>query len=237
MTNNKVYLKPNAIAEPLINQWYAWSYLIPPVSCGMYIANSHVEIMESFVEAPHVHRSALRNSAMMGGPFINYDVDRVDEIRDLLVRTKEEQVNLLELAEGIEDLERVLQEKGDGYSLEPLYEKVPEVLRGYVELVYDTQNHPGFRLIEGLLYRCRDYQTVRQTVALSLRDEDSRSFVLSTPRLPEEDTLHLDFRFDNPVWDRLFRMRYTPDSYREIKEVFNIKPHQEAVFEIGRAFV
>ena len=24
------YLKPNAIAEPLINQWYAWSYLIPP---------------------------------------------------------------------------------------------------------------------------------------------------------------------------------------------------------------
>ena len=24
------YLKPQVVAEPLIDQWYAWSYLIPP---------------------------------------------------------------------------------------------------------------------------------------------------------------------------------------------------------------
>ena len=230
MTNDKVYLKPNAIAEPLINQWYAWSYLIPPATAAMYIANSHIKIMESFIEAPQVHQSALKNPAMMGGPFINYDASRVDEIKDLLAKTQAEQANLLDLAVAIKNLDKFLHEKADGYSLEPLYEKVPETLKGYVELVYDSNNHPAIRFIEGLLYRNSDYQSAEQTVVLSLTDEDTRSFVLSTPRLPENYTLHLNFRFNNPIWDRLFRMRYTPDSYSEIKEVFNIKNSQGTVF-------
>ncbi|MEO0934013.1 MAG: hypothetical protein AAFY21_09715, partial [Cyanobacteria bacterium J06641_2] len=37
MNKDKVFLKPNAIAEPLINQWYAWSYLVPPATAAMYI--------------------------------------------------------------------------------------------------------------------------------------------------------------------------------------------------------
>jgi hypothetical protein len=27
--------------EPLFNQWYAWTYLIPPASSPMYVAFSH----------------------------------------------------------------------------------------------------------------------------------------------------------------------------------------------------
>ena len=230
MSDEKVFLKPNAIAEPLINQWYAWSYLVPPATAAMYITDSHIKIMESFIEAPQVHKSALQNPAMMGGPFINYDVDRVGEIKDLLAKTKAEQANLIKLSTAIHDLEKLLREKADGYSLEPLYEQVPEELKGYVELVYDANNHPAIRLIEGLLYRSSNYQTAHQSIALSLTDEDSRSFVLSTPRLPEEHTLHLDFKFNHPVWDRLFKMRYQADSYNEIKETFQIKNHQEAVF-------
>ncbi|MEL6461122.1 MAG: thioester reductase domain-containing protein [Cyanobacteria bacterium J06621_15] len=230
MNKDKVFLKPNAIAEPLINQWYAWSYLVPPATAAMYITDSHIKIMESFIEAPQVHKSALQNPAMMGGPFINYDVDRVGEIKDLLAKTKAEQADLIKLSTAIHDLEKLLREKADGYSLEPLYELVPEELKGYVELVYDANNHPAIRLIEGLLYRSSNYQTAHQSIALSLTDEDSRSFVLSTPRLPEEHTLHLDFKFNHPVWDRLFKMRYQADSYNEIKETFQIKNHQEAVF-------
>jgi len=209
MSDDKVYLKPNAIVEPLINQWYAWSYLVPPATAARYIANSHIKIMESFIEAPQVHQSALKNPAMMGGPFINYDASRVDEVKDLLEKTKSEQANLIRLAAAIQELDKILREKADGYSLEALYEKVPEELKGYVELVYDANNHPSIRFIEGLLYRCSDYQSASQTVALSLADEDTRSFVLSTPRLPDNQTLHLNFRFNNPC------LLYTSPSPRD----------------------
>lgn len=230
MNDDQIYLKQNTIAEPLINQWYAWSYLVPPATAGMYIANSHIKIMESFIEAPEVHRSALQNPAMMGGPFINYDVNKVDRIKDLLAKTKREQANLIRLATAIHELENILREQATGYSLEPLYEQVPEALKGYVELVYDVNNHPAIRLIEGLLYRSSNYQSARQTVALSLTDEDTRCFVLSTPRLPEEHTLHINLKFNHPAWDRLFRMRYTSDSYSELKQIFDIQNHQEVIF-------
>ncbi|MEO1763862.1 MAG: oxidoreductase, partial [Cyanobacteria bacterium J06629_18] len=120
MNKDKVFLKPNAIAEPLINQWYAWSYLVPPATAAMYIVDSHIKIMESFIEAPQVHKSALQNPAMMGGPFINYDVDRVGEVKDLLIKTKAEQADLIKLSTAIHDLDKLLREKADGYSLEPL---------------------------------------------------------------------------------------------------------------------
>lgn len=60
--SRSVCLKPNVLAEPLFNQWYAWPYLIPPVSAAMYTANAHLKMMESFVAAPQVHapRSKIR---------------------------------------------------------------------------------------------------------------------------------------------------------------------------------
>ena len=42
MTNDMVYLRQDVVAEPLFNQWYAWSYLISPMTAAMYIANSHL---------------------------------------------------------------------------------------------------------------------------------------------------------------------------------------------------
>src|SRR5262245_65066880 len=73
MADKKLFFKHNILVEPLFNQWYAWPYLIPPASAAMYIANSHLKIMQSFVSAPQVHVSALKNPAMIGGSFINYD--------------------------------------------------------------------------------------------------------------------------------------------------------------------
>ena len=148
MMNTPVYLKPNVIIEPLINQWYAWSYLLSPATAAMYVAKSHLEMMESFVAAPQVHYSALKNPAMMGGPFINHDVSRVGEIKELLERTKKQQIQLINLAQAIDKLEQILAEEATGYSLEPLYEKVPDQLKGYVELVYDSSNNPSIRFIE-----------------------------------------------------------------------------------------
>src|ERR1051326_9070813 len=137
MSCEKYYLKPNVLVEPLINQWYAWSYLIPPATGSMYIANQHLKIMQSFVSAPQVHVSALRNPAMIGGPFINYGADKVPQIRSLMERTLDEQSNMLSLAEAIKKFDELLQNEAAGFSLEPLYQKVPDPLKGFVELVYD----------------------------------------------------------------------------------------------------
>ena len=49
MSTQKIYLKQNVQVDPLFNQWYAWPYLISPAAAAMYVANSHVKIMQSFV--------------------------------------------------------------------------------------------------------------------------------------------------------------------------------------------
>jgi L-ascorbate metabolism protein UlaG (beta-lactamase superfamily) len=217
------YLKPNVIVEPLFNQWYAWSYLIPPVTASLYITHSHLKILESFVTAPEVHIATLKNRAMAGGPFVDYDESRVKDVQLLWEKTKQEQADLIILAQSIEQLKQILKEEASGYSLEPLYAKIPESLKGYVELVYDADNNPSFRLIEGLLYHSSYYKPSSQSIALSLGNSDSRSFVLSTPRLSNVQNLHIYIPFGDRRWDQLFKMREHGGSYEEIERAFEIK--------------
>ncbi|NEO98536.1 MAG: NAD-dependent epimerase/dehydratase family protein [Symploca sp. SIO2E9] len=230
MANQTFYLKPNVIVEPLFNQWYAWSNLISPATAARYITESHLKIMQSFVDAPEVHQSAMKDPAMMGGPFINYGVDRVHEIKALLEATKEEEAHMVQLSQAITQLDTMLLDKANGYSLEPLYQNVPEVLKGYVELVYDSNNHPSIRFIEGLLYKSQYYNPASQTVALYLGYEDERSFVLSTPRLKDDGYLHLNLPFNDSRLDRLFQMRETPQPYIQIKNLLGIAEEDEALF-------
>ncbi|SRR6266567_4292746 len=60
-------------------------------------------------------------------------------------------------------IDMLLRNKAKGYSLQPLYPEVPANLRGYVELVYDLNNHPSFKLIEPLLYKSRYYDPASQS--------------------------------------------------------------------------
>ncbi|MBV9389910.1 MAG: MBL fold metallo-hydrolase [Chroococcidiopsidaceae cyanobacterium CP_BM_ER_R8_30] len=231
MTVSKLYLKQNVVLEPLINQWYAWSYLISPVTAAMYIVNSHLKIMQSFIAAPQVHIAALKNSEMMGGPFINYSPSKVDEIAALMEKTIKEQAHMLELAEAIKTFEGNLMHEANGYSIEPIYQKVPERLKGYVELVYDLNNHPSIRFIEGLLYKSKYYNQSSQSLALSLlNNEEKRSFVFSTPRLEGNEELHLNIPFISDVIDDLFKMKRTPNSLEHIKERLGIKHKDEQLF-------
>lgn len=224
------YLKPNAIAEPLFNQWYAWSYLIPPATAALYVANSHLKILESFVESPQVHQAAWRDPAMRGGPFIHYDASRVPEVRWLLEQTRTQQADLLDLAAAIQALDQLLRREARGYSLEPLYAQIPQPLRGYVELVYDLNHQPTIRFMEGLLYRSPYYKPANQSIALYLGNEDCRSFVLSTPRLPDQNSLYLPIPFADRRWDELFQMRERPGSYGEICQRLAIPAADQPLF-------
>jgi L-ascorbate metabolism protein UlaG (beta-lactamase superfamily) len=230
MTNSNVYLRQNVLAEPLFNQWYAWSGLIFPATAAMYIANSHIKIMQSFVNAPQVHVAAVKNPKMLGGPFMNHDESKAPVIRRLLDQTHTEQSHMIRLADGIKQLSEMLESEATGMSLEPLYEKVPDPLKGYVELVYDLNNHPSARFIEGLLYSSPYYNPIYQSISFSLIRDDNRPFVFSTPRLESEDHVQIDIPFTDERLDELFKMKRSPKPLGQAKELLGVAERDDALF-------
>lgn len=230
MTMGDVYLRPNVLIEPLYNQWYAWPNLISPASAAMYVANQHLKIMQSFVSAPQVHVSALKNPAMLGGPFLSYDASRAPAIRELMERTARDHAQMVEFANAVKALDQILADESQGYSLEPLYKRVPDILKGYVELVYDLNNRASMRFMEGLLFRSRFYNPKSQSVAMSLVESDSRKFVFSTPRLKNDGNLHLDVPFNHEGLQELFKMKQTPREYGWIKKALGVGDDDDALF-------
>jgi L-ascorbate metabolism protein UlaG (beta-lactamase superfamily) len=230
MLSDSVYLRGNVLAEPLFNQWYAWSLLISPASSAMFVANSHLKIMQSFISAPDLHVAALNNPAMRGGPFISYDASRVQEIKILMEKTIKEQSHVLEFAAAIQTLSELLTKEACGASLEPLYAKVPETLRGYIELFYDLNNSPSIRFIEGLLYSSPFYCLSSQSIALSLSETDERPFALSTPKLHSPDSLILQMPFKSPELDVFFKMKFEPQPLGHISELLKLDGRDEAHF-------
>jgi L-ascorbate metabolism protein UlaG (beta-lactamase superfamily) len=196
----------------------------------MCIANSHLKKMQSFISAPQMHVAALKNPAMLGGPFIDHDPSRADEIKALVERTTREYSHMLKFAAAVQELDHLLATEAAGFSLEPLYQKVPEVLKGYVELLYDLNNQPSMRFIEGLLYKSEYYNTAAQSIELSIANGNSRSFVFSTPRLYSEGHLRLNMPFNYEGFDELFKMKYVPQPYDYIKDVLHIRDEDDEVF-------
>jgi L-ascorbate metabolism protein UlaG (beta-lactamase superfamily) len=230
MKNEPLYLKQNVLVEPLFNQWYAWPYLISPATAAMFISNMHLKIMQSFVASPQIHIAALKNPAMRGGPFINYNTDKIPGVRALIERTSKDQAPLLQLAAAIQQLDAALVKDASGFSLEPLYEKIPGQLKGYVELVYDLNNNPSLRFIEGLLYKSRYYNEASQSVALSLVDQDERPFALSTPQLGDSGKLYLNTPFRSAALDELFKMKTEPRPFDYIKAALKPPEADEELF-------
>jgi L-ascorbate metabolism protein UlaG (beta-lactamase superfamily) len=228
--DQKLYLKENVQAEPLVNSWPAWPHIIAPAQAAMNIANSHVRIMKSYIAAPEVHAAAVKNPAMRGGPFLDVSTNRVGEVKSLMEKTVKEQAHMIELAGAIKSLNELLMNEARGYSLEPLYQKVPEVLKGYVELSYDLNNNPSVRFIEGLLYKGRYYDTSTQSIALSFINSDERPFMFSTPKLESDEALRLNLPFNHAALDELFKMRRQPQSYGLIKEALGIEGEREELF-------
>jgi L-ascorbate metabolism protein UlaG (beta-lactamase superfamily) len=230
MHSQELYLRPNVVVEPLVDRWYAWSHLISPATAAMNIAHRHLKIMQSFVNAVQVHVAAVANPKMLGGPFIDHGSDRVPEITGLIAKTKHDRAHMIAFADAVQQLEDLLRTRADGHSLEPLYESVPAILRGYVELVYDLNDHPSFRFIEPLLYRSPFYDDSSQSLMLSLIDQDDRPFVLSTPRLDNDTSVHLPLPFAAEAIDHLFAMKRTPRTFHWIKERLGVADADDALF-------
>jgi len=230
-TEQNVYLRQNIQFEPLFNDWYAWFLSVPPVTAALNVAERYLPIMKSYVASPMMHAAAVKNPAMRGGPFIDLGGKRVDEIRALIARTADRSVRLLDLAKGLKQLSALLLEKAKGLAMDPIYPEVPDVLKGYVELYYDLNHNPSFRVFESLLYASPYYAADAQSIALSAIDGNSRRpFILSTPRLKDDCTLFRDMPFADPALDVLFRMKQSGGCYRGIAERMGIEGSTEPLF-------
>jgi len=231
MEQMKYYLKPNVVIEPLIDGWYAWSHLISPATAAMNVDGRHLPIIDSYLGAPEVHAQAVLNPKMRGGPFMDLGGVKVDEVRKLKDKIVDSRSMLLQLAKSIKELDKMLATEAKGFGMENVYPKVPDSLKGYVELFYDRSNNPGFRFFESLLYKSEFYCTQMQSIALWITENDQRPFCLSTPKLPDSNSLILDMTFDSVIIDELAKMKRTPQPLNYIKNLFSIAPSDEMVFD------
>ncbi|HLH97113.1 MAG TPA: MBL fold metallo-hydrolase [Xanthobacteraceae bacterium] len=226
--SSPVFLRQNIMAEPLVDAWYAWAHLIPPATAARNLTEKQLKMMDSYIESPESHQAAVANPALVGGPFMDFDRDRVAEVKALRDRTLKKSGRLIELSHAIEQLDELLRQKAGGASLEDLYADVPPCLKGYVELVYDLNNHPSFRLIEPLLYKSDFYDPSTQNVLLSEITHDDRPFVLSTPRLDLGDSLQLCIPFASDLYEKLFETKYKPSSFRALRAALDLNDEDAA---------
>jgi L-ascorbate metabolism protein UlaG (beta-lactamase superfamily) len=234
---NHCRIRPNLQLEPLSNQWYVSLPMLAPIPHSMVISNSYIPIMESYIEDPEEHLSLSQDLSMVGGPFINYDRDRSKEIVDLLERIKFSQKHLIEFSNAIKSFSLDLNRRANGFSLESEYNYLPDLLKGYVELVYDMSNRPSLRFIEPLLYKSKYYSVNTQSICCSLVNEDKRPFVLSTPRLLDNARLQINLPFKSLYYDDLCRMREIPGSFSDIIEKLNVPPDKTSLFESFVEFI
>ena len=214
-------LKTDIIAEPLINNWYAWIYLISPLTYSRYLQH-HIKLLESYLQAPHIHKQASTEVRLRGGTFLDLgNTAHINDVRALLEYTKNHCSNLTDLSNQI----GIVHDRLKPYSIEPmgfneLYNDLPDELRGLVELVYDLQNNPSIRFVEALFYRSPYYKPELQSVLLYQQNPDERAFVLSTPRIAFEKSLKIPLPFESTFYDSFFKARQCPISLPEIKAIY-----------------
>ncbi|MDQ3288752.1 MAG: MBL fold metallo-hydrolase [Pseudomonadota bacterium] len=217
------YLRPDVYVDPLVNHWYAWPNLIAPLTYAMYMRKTHRRLMHSFVKNTELHILANQDPSLAGGgEFVDCNREQLGLVQALLQRFDSDYHLYADLAEAIQKLDDLVRAHRSGESIEPLYAKVPDLLKGYVELHMDLYHQPGYRLIEPLLYRSRYYDESLQSMSLGILEPGKkRPFVLSTPRFPDEQHLNIRLPFRSPWWDRLFSSRDKPLSRSEIDDLFD----------------
>jgi L-ascorbate metabolism protein UlaG (beta-lactamase superfamily) len=228
MDDEPRFLRPNVIVEPLADRFYASLQIIAPVQAAMNLSFLQLPMLESYLRSPQVHINASRNPQMRGGFFVDVEKSRAGEIRDLVTSIKRDRAEMLSFAAAIAEADEILRQSASGFDLRPLYPKLPPVLSGLVELVYDIDNQPSLRFLEPLVYSTSLYTEDRQSVQLSLDQGAQRPFVMSTPRLPGPDVLELDIPFRHSGLEELFLARVHATSMTKLADALELDASQSA---------
>lgn len=219
MEGTLYYLKPGVIIEPVIGNWYAHSYLISPATYPMVLKDK-VKLMQSFVASPELHEMATQDSEVVGRTFLNVPAAKVKCIEEMLEMTIAENGKYLEFADAVNALYLLLLKDAKGYSLEGLYRQVPERLKGYVELLYDVNNQPGFRFFESMLYRSGFQKSSAQGLYFYEMDPALRGNILDTPRMPDANSHRIQLPFSSETVDAIAQLREKPQIKQTITQYF-----------------
>jgi L-ascorbate metabolism protein UlaG (beta-lactamase superfamily) len=226
MSEEPIFLRPNAIVEPLVDRFYASLMTMVPAQAAMNLAFLQVPLLESYLQSPQVHIAASVNPELRGGFFVNVAEERSDQVRELLASIKRDRAPMLEFAAAVAEAEELVRQGAAGFDLTPLYPKLPPALSGLVELAYDTENQPSLRFLEPLTYESTIYDVSRQSVQLSRETGIERPFIMSTPRLPSPDVLDVHIPFAHPGLEELFMARVRPTTAGRLRELLELDDRQ-----------
>lgn len=226
MSRRAVYrLHHSTVVEPLVNRWEAWAQLIPPVPSSLHLREYQIKLLNSYLADPHGHAEMCAKPKLRSGPFVDIVPDRAGEVEGFLKHTEKTLAANLQLAKATIDFQNYLVGEAKGQSLDPYYQQLPDEMRGYVELTYDYYHRPAVRFFEGLLYESPYYRSDVQSFRMLRQQHDNaRSFIMSTPRLPESDELEWTAPFDSPAVDDLFRLNSKPQPLGYIRELLGVSP-------------
>lgn len=234
MNNEPRYrLADSTAVEALVDNWVAWPHTFSPVPYSLHLLNYQKKTLASYLQSPELHVKSSSNPKLLGGAFVNIPVDQTDAIRILLERLEHEHSHDLQLAQDLINFQNFLDKEAVGQSLEPYYEKLPESLRGYVELLSDYNSRPIVRCIESLLYKSPHYQERHQSLYLFTQSHDhARSYYMSTPRLPERDTVEWNIPFKKKEIDELFKLDGCPQSLGYIRELLGLDVAEQKLLSL-----
>ncbi len=229
MADETLYrLGDSFVAEPLVDRWVAWSHVVAPVAASLHLRQYQTGLLQSYLKNPRAHEQACRDPKLRSGRFVEIPEGRAREVEEFLAATERRRDAALRFADSLIGFHNLLVEEARGLSLEPYYARLPEELRGYVELIYDYYNRPSVRVMEGLLYESPLYERGLQSFRLFEQErDDARPFFMNTPRLPGDDVIEWGAAFDDPAVDELFRLDTNPRPLGEVRELLGLAHSDE----------
>lgn len=228
-TDDAVYLREQTKIEPLVCRWYAWSHLVSPVQQALNIVYRYLPALKSFITNPRAHITALRDSTVFAGPYLNLSQEYVVSARELLDETLHRCAPIRRLAEDIISFDRQLQSCATGSTLDPLYAMIPASLKGLVELTYNLNNRPSFRIFESILDDGELHFRNTSEVGFSTALDEERRYFLNTPRLDKSQSA-IRLPFDSTAFDSLSQARISPTSFASLAESIGLPATREGEF-------
>lgn len=213
-------LNDSTVVEPLVNRWGAWACIVAPVSHAMFVKNYQVPLLQSYLRDPELHVKACKEPRMRSGRFLNIPIERKINIEQLLKTTESAEADAIKFAQVAIEFQQFLSREANGISMAKFYSQLPQELSGYVELVYDYFSRPNTRFIEPFLYKSKYYKTNLQSFRLfSLAADNSRDFLLNTPRLSSPAAVEWSTPFHDERVDVLSRLDVSPQPMQVIQEI------------------
>ena len=221
-------LADSTAIEALVDNWVAWPHTFSPVVYSLHLLNYQKKTLASYLQNPTLHLKSSSNPKLLGGAFVNVPVERLPDVKDLLKRLESEHSDDLRLAQDLLGFQNLLDKEAVGQCIEAYYEKMPESLSGYVELLYDYNSRPIVRCIESLLYKSPHYKNHLQSLRLFTQTHDrARAYYMSTPRLPDQDSIDWTLPFAKAEIDELFKLDSQPQSLSFIREILGLTSANE----------